>query len=605
MASNNHRLSAHSYQEPMNCVCHMSSKHSCHPLSKSSSNLLNCGQYGFDSSQIIKQELRKSLSGIVCQTRIPESLVPCSQDSLWSYGNNETVHKLYGTQVPYVQLSGTNMHPEAKSVNHFLTVDQSGTPWDGNGLRIHIRSNTTENVSSSAGQEETMICKTRSTDPMEALGMLVQKSHSEFLYGCSEQIAVPHHRTSATYSDFCPTSNLYDMSATEQSFQSPTGYDLACSQATQNRTDLLTLSREQNSSPVSFASDAIQHNITVYTSPGTYHHSAIRLHDPENVCPDKKVMNSQSTSSLCGTACNNNSCTMHFAPVVTVRDSCAVHCHNRNELCMKVNDTVAAYCHSMPIPASKPSPRLEAGSVNHSGREQLTASYCLPLPVSDMVTFPKLACSVSESGLDAKRLMTLGNTSGEESPLLCKERMDASSTEHNRTGLLANTSTDASNGEMSAKTRDTGTMTTLDSCTMVLKPTNEYKDAEVQTAALLETKSAATSPSPLGGSHSHVFPEVSLKLDFQGSPTPVHEVRWDDEGMTWEVYGASVDPEVLGLAIQKHLEIQIEEHLKPVESLAKNTGVRSTKDEKRSSLRAIMYSLRRSSCCARSSAALE
>ncbi|CAF94536.1 unnamed protein product, partial [Tetraodon nigroviridis] len=41
--------------------------------------------------------------------------------------------------------------------------------------------------------------------------------------------------------------------------------------------------------------------------------------------------------------------------------------------------------------------------------------------------------------------------------------------------------------------------------------------------------------------------------------SPVKEVKWDAEGMTWEVYGASVDPEELGLAIQRHLELQIRE----------------------------------------------
>ncbi|XP_066521967.1 G protein-regulated inducer of neurite outgrowth 2 [Hoplias malabaricus] len=44
-----------------------------------------------------------------------------------------------------------------------------------------------------------------------------------------------------------------------------------------------------------------------------------------------------------------------------------------------------------------------------------------------------------------------------------------------------------------------------------------------------------------------------------GPKTPVKEVEWDAEGMTWEVYGASLDPEELGLAIQRHLELQIKE----------------------------------------------
>ncbi|XP_061092365.1 G protein-regulated inducer of neurite outgrowth 1 [Conger conger] len=39
----------------------------------------------------------------------------------------------------------------------------------------------------------------------------------------------------------------------------------------------------------------------------------------------------------------------------------------------------------------------------------------------------------------------------------------------------------------------------------------------------------------------------------------VQQVRWDEKGMTWEVYGAAVEVEVLGTAIQKHLEKQGEE----------------------------------------------
>lgn len=38
---------------------------------------------------------------------------------------------------------------------------------------------------------------------------------------------------------------------------------------------------------------------------------------------------------------------------------------------------------------------------------------------------------------------------------------------------------------------------------------------------------------------------------------PVQEVRWDEKGMTWEVYGAVVEVAVLGSAIQKHLEKQV------------------------------------------------
>ncbi|KAK2189937.1 hypothetical protein NP493_93g04025 [Ridgeia piscesae] len=34
----------------------------------------------------------------------------------------------------------------------------------------------------------------------------------------------------------------------------------------------------------------------------------------------------------------------------------------------------------------------------------------------------------------------------------------------------------------------------------------------------------------------------------------VHEVEYDEHGQTWDVYGAEYDPEVLGAAIEKHLE---------------------------------------------------
>ncbi|CAF97526.1 unnamed protein product, partial [Tetraodon nigroviridis] len=40
------------------------------------------------------------------------------------------------------------------------------------------------------------------------------------------------------------------------------------------------------------------------------------------------------------------------------------------------------------------------------------------------------------------------------------------------------------------------------------------------------------------------------------------EVVWDKQGMTWEVYGASVDLDCLSVAIQSHLESKIKEQQK-------------------------------------------
>lgn len=48
------------------------------------------------------------------------------------------------------------------------------------------------------------------------------------------------------------------------------------------------------------------------------------------------------------------------------------------------------------------------------------------------------------------------------------------------------------------------------------------------------------------------------------------EVVWDKQGMTWEVYGASVDLEFLGTAIQSHLESKIREQQKHISSLRKS-----------------------------------
>lgn len=41
-----------------------------------------------------------------------------------------------------------------------------------------------------------------------------------------------------------------------------------------------------------------------------------------------------------------------------------------------------------------------------------------------------------------------------------------------------------------------------------------------------------------------------------GRRSSMKQVQWDEEGVTWDVHGASVDPEVLSTAILKHLELQ-------------------------------------------------
>lgn len=48
------------------------------------------------------------------------------------------------------------------------------------------------------------------------------------------------------------------------------------------------------------------------------------------------------------------------------------------------------------------------------------------------------------------------------------------------------------------------------------------------------------------------------------------EVVWDKQGMTWEVYGASVDLDCLSVAIQSHLESKIKEQQKHISSLRRS-----------------------------------
>lgn len=48
------------------------------------------------------------------------------------------------------------------------------------------------------------------------------------------------------------------------------------------------------------------------------------------------------------------------------------------------------------------------------------------------------------------------------------------------------------------------------------------------------------------------------------------EVVWDKQGMTWEVYGASVDLDCLGMAIQSHLESKIKEQQKHISTLRRS-----------------------------------
>ncbi|XP_014372643.1 G protein-regulated inducer of neurite outgrowth 3 [Alligator sinensis] len=86
----------------------------------------------------------------------------------------------------------------------------------------------------------------------------------------------------------------------------------------------------------------------------------------------------------------------------------------------------------------------------------------------------------------------------------------------------------------------------------------------------------------------------------------IRDVVWDEQGMTWEVYGASLDPESLGIAIQNHLQRQIREHEKLIR--AQNTQNRKSissdtssnkklKGRQHNMFQAMLQNFRHPNCC--------
>ncbi|NXF89990.1 GRIN1 protein, partial [Eubucco bourcierii] len=146
-------------------------------------------------------------------------------------------------------------------------------------------------------------------------------------------------------------------------------------------------------------------------------------------------------------------------------------------------------------------------------------------------------------------------------------------------------------------------------------PETSKKDAEMQVSMPIETRSVATGPmTPVAKSPQASYPKVHVKgTVVEEIPEPIREVSWDEKGMTWEVYGASMEVEVLGMAIQKHLEKQIEEHGRQAVTTPQSTRTGSVKgapnkgEAKRqpSVFRALLQNVRRPRCCSRAGPAME
>ncbi|NWJ08769.1 GRIN3 protein, partial [Crypturellus undulatus] len=102
-------------------------------------------------------------------------------------------------------------------------------------------------------------------------------------------------------------------------------------------------------------------------------------------------------------------------------------------------------------------------------------------------------------------------------------------------------------------------------------------------------------------------PATEAKVQLKQSKH-VRDVVWDEQGMTWEVYGASLDPESLGIAIQNHLQRQIREHEKLIRS--QNTQNRKSissdtssnkklKGRQHNVFQSMLQNFRRPNCCVR------
>lgn len=98
--------------------------------------------------------------------------------------------------------------------------------------------------------------------------------------------------------------------------------------------------------------------------------------------------------------------------------------------------------------------------------------------------------------------------------------------------------------------------------------------------ALPEEEESQPSPTRSGPERE---PKQVDKEGNQAETGPLPEVAWDEQGMTWEVYGAAVDMESLGFAIQNHLQHKIQEHEQHIGHLRKSISLseHSNSDGKR------------------------
>ncbi|NXL46861.1 GRIN3 protein, partial [Podilymbus podiceps] len=134
----------------------------------------------------------------------------------------------------------------------------------------------------------------------------------------------------------------------------------------------------------------------------------------------------------------------------------------------------------------------------------------------------------------------------------------------------------------------------------------QAKESGCELRAAAPPASAQALPD-LGGNKKQPTPAMEAKVHVKQSKH-VRDVVWDEQGMTWEVYGASLDPESLGIAIQNHLQRQIREHEKLIraqnsqtrKSISSDTSSnKKLKGRQHNVFQSMLQNFRRPNCCVR------
>ncbi|XP_021250918.1 G protein-regulated inducer of neurite outgrowth 3 [Numida meleagris] len=134
----------------------------------------------------------------------------------------------------------------------------------------------------------------------------------------------------------------------------------------------------------------------------------------------------------------------------------------------------------------------------------------------------------------------------------------------------------------------------------------QAKEAKPEIHATTLPSSAQALPNR-GESKKQPTPAMEAKVQVKQSKH-IRDVVWDEQGMTWEVYGASLDPESLGIAIQNHLQRQIREHEKLIQaqnsqnrkSISSDTSSnKKLKGRQHNVFQSMLQNFRRPNCCVR------